>query len=127
MRVVLADVEAAPLEAAARAREQGAEALAVVTDVSRRRRTGRARSRAQRGRFGAVHLVCNNAGVFAAGSPGRHRSPTTSGSSRCNVWGVLHGVRAFVPRLLAQDEGHVLITASMASLTRDAVRGALHR
>ena len=34
-----------------------------------------------------------------------------------NVWGVLHGVRAFVPRLLAQGEGHVLITASMASLT----------
>jgi NAD(P)-dependent dehydrogenase (short-subunit alcohol dehydrogenase family) len=67
MRVVLADVEAAPLAEAARELEkQGAQALAVVTDVSRTADVEALAARAENA-FGAVHLICNNAGVFAGG------------------------------------------------------------
>jgi NAD(P)-dependent dehydrogenase (short-subunit alcohol dehydrogenase family) len=117
MRVVLADVEAAPLEAATRALEkQGSEALAVVTDVSRPEQVEALAERAEAA-FGAVHLVCNNAGVFAGGLSWEAPLADYEWVFSVNVWGVLHGVRTFVPRLLAQREGHVLITASMASLT----------
>lgn len=117
MRVVLADVEAGPLFEATRALEkQGAEALAVVTDVSREGEVEALAARAEDA-FGAVHLVCNNAGVFAGGVSWQAPLADYEWVFAVNVWGVLHGVRAFVPRLLAQGEGHVLITASMAALT----------
>jgi NAD(P)-dependent dehydrogenase (short-subunit alcohol dehydrogenase family) len=117
MRIVLADVEAAPLEEAARALEkQGAEALAVVTDVSRAEQVEALAQRAEEA-FGDVHLVCNNAGVFAGGLSWEAPLADYEWVFSVNVWGVLHGVRTFVPRLLAQREGHVLISASMASLT----------
>jgi NAD(P)-dependent dehydrogenase (short-subunit alcohol dehydrogenase family) len=117
MRVVLADIEAAPLEEAARALEkEGAEALAVRTDVTREAEVEALAARAVDA-FGAVHLVCNNAGVFAGGLSWEAPLSDYEWVFAVNVWGVLHGVRAFVPRLLAQGEGHVLITASMASLT----------
>jgi NAD(P)-dependent dehydrogenase (short-subunit alcohol dehydrogenase family) len=117
MRVVLADVEAEPLAEAARELEkQGAEALAVVTDVSQPEQL-EALARRTEDAFGAAHLVCNNAGVFAGGLSWEAPLADYEWVFAVNVWGVLHGVRAFVPRLLAQGEGHVLITASMASLT----------
>jgi NAD(P)-dependent dehydrogenase (short-subunit alcohol dehydrogenase family) len=117
MRVVLADVEASALEESARAVEKaGAEALAVVTDVSQAEQVEELARRAERA-FGAVHLVCNNAGVFAGGLSWQAPLSDYEWVFGVNVWGVLHGVRSFVPRLLAQGEGHVLITASMASLT----------
>ena len=117
MRVVLADVEAAPLSEVARELEkQGAEALAVVTDVSRAADVEALAARAEDA-FGAVHLVCNNAGVFAGGLSYEAPLSDYEWVFAVNVWGVLHGLRTFVPRLLAQGEGHVLITASMAALT----------
>ncbi|HVN37804.1 MAG TPA: SDR family NAD(P)-dependent oxidoreductase [Myxococcota bacterium] len=117
MRVVLADIEAAPLSEAARELEkQGAEALAVVTDVSRPAELEALAARAEDA-FGAVHLVCNNAGVFAGGLSYEAPLSDYEWVFAVNVWGVLHGLRTFVPRLLAQGEGHVLITASMAALT----------
>ncbi|HXK24224.1 MAG TPA: SDR family NAD(P)-dependent oxidoreductase [Myxococcota bacterium] len=117
MRVVLADVEAAPLAEAARELEkQGAQALAVVTDVSRPADLEALAARAEDA-FGAVHLVCNNAGVFAGGLSYETPLADYEWVFAVNVWGVLHGLRTFVPRLLAQGEGHVLITASMAALT----------
>jgi len=117
MRVVLADVEAAPLAEAARELEkQGAQALAVVTDVSRPADLEALAARAEAA-FGAVHLVCNNAGVFAGGLSYETPLADYEWVFAVNVWGVLHGLRTFVPRLLAQGEGHVLITASMAALT----------
>jgi NAD(P)-dependent dehydrogenase (short-subunit alcohol dehydrogenase family) len=117
MRVVLADVEAAPLSEAARELEkQGAQALAVVTDVSRPADLEALAARAEEA-FGAVHLVCNNAGVFAGGLSWEAALSDYEWVFGVNVWGVLHGLRTFVPRLLAQGEGHVLITASMAALT----------
>jgi NAD(P)-dependent dehydrogenase (short-subunit alcohol dehydrogenase family) len=117
MRVVLADVELAPLEEAARELEKdGAQALAVACDVSQAEQVDALAQRAEQA-FGAVHLVCNNAGVFAGGLSWQAPQSDYDWVFGVNVWGVLNGVRTFVPRLVAQGEGHVLITASMAAVT----------
>jgi NAD(P)-dependent dehydrogenase (short-subunit alcohol dehydrogenase family) len=116
MGVVLADIEAGPLdEAAAKLSAGGAEVLAVRTDV-RHYDEVEALAQATVDRFGAVHVVCNNAGVVAGGlswevSPERFRWVV-----EVNLLGVAHGIRAFVPRLIAQGEGHVVNTASAAGL-----------
>lgn len=117
MRVVLADVEEPALREAAREIEQrGARCLAVPTDVTD---AGAVETLARRtlDAFGAVHLVCNNAGVFAGGPAWRTSPADWEWVLAVNLLGVVHGVRAFVPRLLEQGEGHVVNTASMAALT----------
>jgi NAD(P)-dependent dehydrogenase (short-subunit alcohol dehydrogenase family) len=67
--------------------------------------------------FGAVHVLCNNAGVAAWGgleSASHHDWQWVLG---VNLWGVIHGVEAFVPRMIARGEpGHIVNTASMAGL-----------
>src|SRR5262249_6102490 len=68
--------------------------------------------------FGAAHVVCNNAGVAVIGGVHEHSLADWQWVINVNLWGVIHGVRAFVPRMLAGgDEGHVVNTASMAGLT----------
>ena len=118
MRVVLADVERDALEAAAaELRETGAELLAVETDVSSAESVEALADRAYEA-FGAVHVVCNNAGV------GGGRGPTQDTTVAdwewilgVNLWGVIHGVRSFVPRMLdGGEEGHVVNTSSGAGL-----------
>ena len=117
MRVVLADLEAAPLEhAAASLRASGAEAVAIPTDVSQADSVRALASRAVDA-FGAVHLLCNNAGVFVGGTSWEAPLSDYEWVFGVNVWGVIHGVQAFVPILLEQGEGHVLNTASMAGVT----------
>jgi len=118
MRVVLADVEAGALDAAARAlAADGVELLAVRTDVSDE---GQVRALAARSleRFGAVHVVCNNAGVMGgAGLSWQTPREDWEWVLGVNLWGVIHGIRSFLPILLDQgDEGHVVNTASMAAL-----------
>jgi NAD(P)-dependent dehydrogenase (short-subunit alcohol dehydrogenase family) len=117
MRVVLADVEDAPLAALdAELRGQGAEVLAQRTDVQ----DGAAvAALAARGieRFGAVHVVCNNAGVGAGAGPVWTATEADwAWTLGVNLWGVVHGIRAFVPKMIAQGEGHVVNTSSMAGL-----------
>lgn len=115
LHVVLADVqEDALLAAADRIRSAGVEALAVRTDVSKADDV-QALAAATIERFGAVHVVCNNAGVAS-----------TSGDAwfgpidpwewvlGVNLWGVVHGCRAFLPHLLGG--GHIVNTASVAGL-----------
>ena len=68
-------------------------------------------------RFGAVHVVCNNAGVSAGGPTWEHSLADWAWVLGVNLWGVIHGVKAFTPTFLAQGEGHVVNTASMAGLT----------
>jgi NAD(P)-dependent dehydrogenase (short-subunit alcohol dehydrogenase family) len=118
MKVVLADVQADALEGARSALEKrGVEALAVRTDVSR---ADDVRNLAERtlDAFGGVHVVCNNAGVFAAGLSWESPVEDYEWVLGVNLWGVIHGVRSFVPILLAQGgEGHIVNTASMAALT----------
>lgn len=117
MRVVLADVEPGALAEAERALgAAGVETLAVRTDVSDEASV-RALADAALARFGAVHLVCNNAGVMGgAGLTWEVPPEDWAWVLGVNLHGVLHGVRTFVPILIAQEEGHVLNTASMAAL-----------
>jgi len=118
MRVVMADVEGPALaEAADLLAGRGAEVLPVLTDVSSAEQVDALRDRALEA-FGAVHVVCNNAGVSGG------RVPMWEMSRRqwewvlgVNLWGVINGVRSFVPVLLEQDAAHVVNTASMAGLT----------
>jgi NAD(P)-dependent dehydrogenase (short-subunit alcohol dehydrogenase family) len=118
MKIVLADVEAGALEESARAiRRAGAEALAVQTDVARAEDVEELASRTIDA-FGAVHVVCNNAGVAISGPVWTHTLADWEWVLGVNLWGVIHGVRVFTPILLAQGvEAHIVNTASMAGLT----------
>jgi NAD(P)-dependent dehydrogenase (short-subunit alcohol dehydrogenase family) len=124
MHVVLADVEAEALDqAATEVTELGAATLAVRTDVSREADV-QALAAAAYERFGAVHLLCNNAGVFQAGVVWQRTQADWDWVVGVNVWGILHGIRAFVPRLLEQGgDAHIVNTASMAGLISVAYSG----
>lgn len=115
MRVVLADVEAAPLaETVADLEASGAAVVGVEADVSVAADVERIRDRAMDA-FGAVHVVCNNAGV---GGGGIVDAPLAlwEWTIGVNLMGVVHGVHTFLPLLLEQDEGHIVNTASLAGL-----------
>jgi NAD(P)-dependent dehydrogenase (short-subunit alcohol dehydrogenase family) len=114
MRLVVADVEEAALDGAvAELRAGGAEAIGVVTDVTAPASV-EALADASYAAYGAVHVLCNNAGV---GPPGGLVWETTPNdwawTFGVNVLGVAHGIQAFVPRMLAGgDEGIVVNTSS---------------
>ncbi len=124
MRVVLADVEVPALEdAVAEVRHLGADAVGVRTDVSRAEDV-EALATATFDRFGRADLVCNNAGVFQAGVVWQRTPEDWAWVMGVNVWGILHGIRAFVPRMLEQGgDGHIVNTASMAGLISVAYSG----
>jgi NAD(P)-dependent dehydrogenase (short-subunit alcohol dehydrogenase family) len=116
-RLVLADIDEPGLS---KAEEElgaaGAEVLGVPTDVTRRDSVDALAEAAVR-RFGAVHIVCNNAGIAVLGSVVGATPEVWEKSMAVNFWGVVHGVDAFVPRLIEQKQGgHVINTASMAGL-----------
>jgi NAD(P)-dependent dehydrogenase (short-subunit alcohol dehydrogenase family) len=117
MHVVMADIESSTLEQSATAlADEGIDVLPVVTDTSLEADV-EALAEATLERFGGVHLVCNNAGVGSRGLkvadlPRRDFEWVIG----VNLWGVINGVRAFLPRLIAQDEGHIVNTASVSGL-----------
>lgn len=117
MRVVMADIEPPALEREAAAlSDAGVDVLTVVTDTSLEGDV-EALAEATLGHFGGVHLVCNNAGVGSRGLkindlPRRDFEWVIG----VNLWGVIHGIRAFLPHLLAQNEGHIVNTASVSGL-----------
>ena len=115
--VVLADLDAAGMETvAAEARGLGVKALTVRTDVSELAQVEALAARAFEG-FGAVHVLCNNAGVAAWGGLESATHRDWQWVLGVNLWGVIHGVEAFVPRMIARGEpGHIVNTASMAGL-----------
>lgn len=114
MRVVLADVEEGPLGVARDELDaRGVDVLAVGTDVSDPDQVD-ALAAATLDHFGAVHVVCNNAGVGGGGPTWELTRQDWDWILGVNLWGVIHGIRAFVPHLVAQDEGHVVNTASIA-------------
>jgi NAD(P)-dependent dehydrogenase (short-subunit alcohol dehydrogenase family) len=124
MRVVLADVEQPALDDTARAlQEASADIIAVRTDVSRREDV-EALAQKTYDAFGAAHVVCNNAGVGGTGAPlPSWEAPLEEWKwvLGVNLWGVVHGVRAFVPRMLTGgEEGHIVNTASVAGLIAGA-------
>lgn len=116
MDVVLADVDENELtNACERIRAHGVDAAAVLTDVSHEKSVGELADTAY-DRFGAVHVLCNNAGVASLTDPWFGPISAWHWVLGVNLWGVVHGVRAFLPRMLAQTEGHIVNTASMAGL-----------
>lgn len=115
LNVVMADVEAAALTAAAdRVRAGGVEVHAQRCDV-RHADDVAALAEATVQRFGAVHVVCNNAGVAGGGILGAPLE-LWRWVIDVNLHGVVHGVHTFLPVLLEQDEGHIVNTASLAGL-----------
>jgi NAD(P)-dependent dehydrogenase (short-subunit alcohol dehydrogenase family) len=115
--VVVADLdEAGMAETVAGVSQAGRRALAVKTDVSRLADVEALADRAF-GEFGAVHVVCNNAGVALWGGLESVTHKDWEWAMGVNLWGVIHGVEAFVPRMVAgKQPGHVVNTASMAGL-----------
>jgi NAD(P)-dependent dehydrogenase (short-subunit alcohol dehydrogenase family) len=116
-RIVLADVDAAALaRAEGELAAAGAEAFGVAADVTRRESVA-ALADAAFARFGAVHLLCNNAGIAVAGPLVGADPDDWRRAMDVNFWGVVYGIDAFLPRMIAQRQGgHVLNTASMAGL-----------
>src|SRR5581483_3965092 len=113
MRVVIGDVEKRALDTAVNdLAASGAEVEGVVSDAEQ----VQALADATIARFGAVHVVCNNAGVGGGGLSWELPLSTWEWVIGVNLWGVVHGIRAFVPLLLQQEEGHVVNTASVAGL-----------
>jgi NAD(P)-dependent dehydrogenase (short-subunit alcohol dehydrogenase family) len=117
MKVVLADIEEGPLAVARDALAKGgADVIAVRTDVSRREEVEALAQRTFEA-FGTAHVVCNNAGVGVGGPAWQIDPADWNWILGVNLWGVVHGIRAFVPRMVEQEEGHVVNTASIAGLT----------
>ena len=125
MKVVLADVEMETLTQTEESmKAAGATVLAVRTDVSQ---PGDVEALAAKTveAFGAVHLLCNNAGVATEAPIWECTTAEWEWVMGVNLWGVIHGVRVFVPIMLAQDtECHVVNTASMAGLIAGPGLGA---
>src|SRR5881227_3984948 len=115
--VVVADLDDAGMAAVAgEAQALGVKALAVRTDVADLAQVQALAARAFEA-FGAVHVLCNNAGVAAWGALETATHRDWQWVLGVNLWGVIHGVEAFVPRMIAQKEpGHIVNTASMAGL-----------
>ena len=121
MKVVMADIEGPALrEASATVERLGADVLARVTDVSELT-SMQALARESVERFGAVHVVCNNAGVGGGGDAWRGPIAAWHWVVGVNLMGVVHGIHAFLPLLEAQGEGHIVNTGSMAGVGRGAL------
>ena len=116
-RLVLADVDRDALAATAdRLRAVGADVLAVPTDVTDPADVDRLSSAATE-RFGRVHLLVNNAGVGLKGAAWELSQADWEWVMGVCFWGVLHGLRSFLPGMVAHGEdGHVVNTSSMMGL-----------
>ncbi len=129
MKLVLADVQQNALDqAASELQALGAEVLAMACDV-RKSEQVQALADATMARFGAVHLVFNNAGVGSGGLIWENSEADWEWVLGVNVWGVVHGVRIFTRLMLdcaardPQFEGHIVNTASMAGLLNAPTMG----
>jgi NAD(P)-dependent dehydrogenase (short-subunit alcohol dehydrogenase family) len=118
MHVAVLDVELAAAEkVAAEVRDQGRRSLAIGCDVSDRAAVEAAAERSY-AEFGACHLLCNNAGVLVLGPLDERSDDDWRWALGVNLFGVIHGIQAFVPRMRDQGgEAHIVNTASMAGLS----------
>ena len=101
----------------------GVKSTALRVDVSKAAEVEAFAERTVR-ELGAVHVVCNNAGVSPLGAVWENTLADWQWILGVNLWGVIHGVRAFTPRLIAQNEGHSVNTASVAGLISPPGSGA---
>jgi NAD(P)-dependent dehydrogenase (short-subunit alcohol dehydrogenase family) len=116
-KVALADISRANLDSqSAQLRARGGDVIAIETDVTDPLRVESLAASVE-SHFGAVHIVCNNAGVLATGPMVDTPEDVWRNVMDVNFWGVVHGIRAFVPRLIRQGKGgYILNTASLAGL-----------
>ena len=117
VKLVLADVEPEPLAiAVAGLTSDGAEAIGVETDVAELSAV-EALADETWSRFGAAHIVFNNAGVAVAGPIAEMTHEDWKWTIDVDLWGPIHGVEAFLPRIIEQKQGgHIVNTASFAGL-----------
>lgn len=115
MKVVLADIELDALEAAAAGLPASVERVVTRCDVSKASEIEALRQTAIDA-FGAVHVVCNNAGVGGGGPTSAIDADDWKWVIDVDLWSVIHGVRVFLPGLIEQGEGHIVNTASVAGL-----------
>ncbi|HKE75303.1 MAG TPA: SDR family NAD(P)-dependent oxidoreductase [Acidimicrobiales bacterium] len=115
--VVMSDIEAPALAAAvATMADVDVGVIGVECDVSRRDDVFALAQRAI-DEFGQVNAVFNNAGIFSGLGPMWELDHTVwEWNMRVNLWGVIHGIEAFVPPLVARNRGHVVNTASLAGV-----------
>ncbi len=117
MKVAMGDIEKDALDAAAATvRDAGGEVLTATLDVSVAEEVDRFRD-VVLDNFGSVHVICNNAGVGAGGIMWELSDAQWRWVLGVDLFGVVNGIRAFVPHLVAQNEGHVVNTASIAGMT----------
>ena len=113
MRVVVADVEEPPLHETVQAiRAGGGEATAVVCDVSEWPSVEALRD-ACNDAYGPADVLCNNAGVAATGAVSELSIKSWEWCLGVNLWGVIHGCRAFLPAMVERGSGHIVNTASV--------------
>jgi NAD(P)-dependent dehydrogenase (short-subunit alcohol dehydrogenase family) len=123
MSVVIASQNADRLALAEEAISSiGAPVLAVPTDVEDRGAVDRL-AEATLERFGAVHVLVNNAGVYAPGYAWEISDTDWEWVIGVNLWGTIYGIKAFMPHLLAQDEAHVVNVASAGGLMTTPTHG----
>lgn len=126
MSVVLSDIEADRLDAAvAELRGNGHAALGVTTDVTKEAEV-QALADAALAEFGAVHVMANNAGIGIGGAVDEMSVDDWRWTLDVDLWGVIYGIRTFLPLLKEQGEGHITATSSMAGLLSGPVLGAYH-
>jgi NAD(P)-dependent dehydrogenase (short-subunit alcohol dehydrogenase family) len=117
-RMLMADIDAVTLDAAAATvRAAGAEVASIQLDVRDPAAVERAGYEAM-DRFGGLHIAVNNAGIVNGGTSWELPLDAWHAVIDVNLWGVIHGIRGFIPRILETGtEGHVVNVASMASVT----------
>src|SRR5438874_9911009 len=122
MHVALSDVAEAA-DTLAQVEKKGVAALSMKLDVSRAEEV-EAFAQLIDKEFGGAHVVCNNAGVSPLGAAWETSLGDWQWIMGVNLWGVIHGVKSFVPRLIARNEGHVVNTASVAGIINPPGSGA---
>ena len=123
MRVVAADVRVDPLEeAVAGLRAEGHEVIGVPTDVSKLSEV-EALAAATMDAFGAVHVLCNNAGVGIFAPIAKTSIDDWEWILGVDLWGPIYGIKVFLPLIEQQDEGHINATSSVAGLLAGSTAG----
>jgi len=123
MRVVAADLRADALDGAvATLRAQGHDVIGVPTDVSKLSDV-EALASATMDAFGAVHVLCNNAGVGMFSRLANTSIDDWEWVIGVNLWGPIYGIKVFLPLIEQQDEGHINATSSVAGLVAGATAG----
>lgn len=124
MKVIIADIDGNALaKAEEELRDLGGKVMSVLTDVSKAENV-EALAQKTLNAFGEVHILCNNAGVGVSGLLWEFTLNDWKYVMNVNLWGVIHGIRIFVPIMLKQDnECHIVNTSSMAGLITESLQG----